>query len=61
MEHLRQQNEWLDGELREKTNQLLTVRKEKVRISEDNYTFRIGQSLCLFWSDLNSFTYGCTR
>ncbi|KAK2186358.1 hypothetical protein NP493_203g01012 [Ridgeia piscesae] len=29
MEHLRQQNEWLDGELREKTNQLLTVRKEK--------------------------------
>ena len=36
MEHLRQQNEWLDSELREKTNELLTVRKEKVRIWEDN-------------------------
>ena len=30
MDHLRQQNEWLEGELGDKTNELLTVRKEKV-------------------------------
>ena len=32
MDHLRQQNEWLEGELGDKTNDLLTVRKEKVRV-----------------------------